>query len=71
VYWYRGDNIKWDLAEVAHKSVVPAAIDDDLDRLIDTLATLPPPKHARHIVIMSNGGFGGIHRRLAERLRRA
>jgi UDP-N-acetylmuramate: L-alanyl-gamma-D-glutamyl-meso-diaminopimelate ligase len=64
VYWFRGDNIKWDLAEVAHKSVVPAVVDDDLGHLVETLATLPPPKHARHIVIMSNGGFGGIHGRL-------
>jgi len=69
VYWFRGDNIKWDLAEVAHKSVVPARVDDDLGHLIETLVELPAPKHARHIVIMSNGGFGGIHGRLAERLR--
>jgi UDP-N-acetylmuramate: L-alanyl-gamma-D-glutamyl-meso-diaminopimelate ligase len=68
VFWFRGDNIKWDLAEVAHKSVVPATVDDDLEHLIEALVRLPPPKHARHIVIMSNGGFGGIHGRPAARL---
>jgi len=64
VYWFRGENIKWDLAEVVHASVVPAAVDDDLDRLVHTLAQLPAPKTRRHIVIMSNGGFGGIHGKL-------
>ena len=47
-----------------HASVVPAVMDDDLEHLIQTLAQLPPPKTVRHIVIMSNAGFGGIHGRL-------
>ena len=69
VYWFRGENIKWDLTEVVHASVVRATMEDDLDHLIRKLATLPPPKHRRHIVIMSNGGFGGIHRKLTEALK--
>ena len=69
VYWFRGENIKWDLTEVVHASVVRATMDDDLDHLIRKLATLPPPKHRRHIVIMSNGGFGGIHRKLTAALK--
>ncbi len=68
VYWFRGENIKWDLTEILHDSVIPAHLDDDLDHLIATLAQLPTPKHTRHIVIMSNGGFGGIHGRLAKAL---
>ncbi len=68
VYWFRGENIKWDLTEVLHDSVVPAHVEDDLDRLVTTLAHLPPPKTTRHVVIMSNGGFGGIHSRLAKAL---
>ena len=68
VYWFRGENIKWDLTEVVHASVVRATMDDDLNHLIRTLSALPPPKHRRHIVIMSNGAFGGIHRKLAASL---
>jgi UDP-N-acetylmuramate: L-alanyl-gamma-D-glutamyl-meso-diaminopimelate ligase len=71
VYWFRGENIKWDLTEVVHASVVRATMDDDLNHLIRTLTALPAPKHRRHIVIMSNGGFGGIHRKLAESLKSA
>jgi UDP-N-acetylmuramate: L-alanyl-gamma-D-glutamyl-meso-diaminopimelate ligase len=68
VYWFRGENIKWDLTEVVHGSVIPAAMDDDLDHLVRTLAALPAPKTRRHIVIMSNGSFGGIHAKLAAAL---
>jgi UDP-N-acetylmuramate: L-alanyl-gamma-D-glutamyl-meso-diaminopimelate ligase len=66
-FWFRGENIKWDLAEVVQNCVVPARQFDDLDRLVEALARLPAKK--RHIVIMSNGGFGGIYGKLVARLR--
>ncbi|HEY5645030.1 MAG TPA: UDP-N-acetylmuramate:L-alanyl-gamma-D-glutamyl-meso-diaminopimelate ligase [Pseudomonadales bacterium] len=69
VYWFRGDNIRWDLAEVVHSCVVPAQQFDDLDKLMDAIAQLP--KRRRHVVIMSNGSFGDIYRRLPQRLREA
>ena len=34
----------------------------------EVLAALPPPKKQRHIVIMSNGSFGGIPRLLFDAL---
>jgi len=67
VFWFRGDNIKWDLSEVVQSCVIPAKQFDDLDRLIDAVAALP--KKRRHVVIMSNGSFGGIYGKLPERLR--
>ncbi|MEQ8857184.1 MAG: UDP-N-acetylmuramate:L-alanyl-gamma-D-glutamyl-meso-diaminopimelate ligase [Pseudomonadales bacterium] len=69
VFWFRGDNIKWDLSEVVQNCVVPARQFDDLERLMDALAELPRNRR-RHLVIMSNGSFGGIYRKLPERLRR-
>jgi UDP-N-acetylmuramate: L-alanyl-gamma-D-glutamyl-meso-diaminopimelate ligase len=66
--WFRGDNIKWDLSEVVQHCVIPARQFDDLERLMDALAGLPPKR--RHVVIMSNGSFGGIYAKLPERLRR-
>jgi UDP-N-acetylmuramate: L-alanyl-gamma-D-glutamyl-meso-diaminopimelate ligase len=65
VFWFRGENIKWDLAEVVHASVVPATMDDNLEHLARRLASLPAPKTRRHIVVMSNGSFGGLPRKLA------
>lgn len=68
-FWFRGDNIRWDLGEVVSRCVVPAQQFDDLDKLIDALVALPQKR--RHIVIMSNGAFGGIYKRLPQRLQSA
>jgi UDP-N-acetylmuramate: L-alanyl-gamma-D-glutamyl-meso-diaminopimelate ligase len=69
VFWFRGENIKWDLTEVVQGCVVPAHQHDNLDRLMSALVKLPRnPEKARHIVIMSNGAFGGIYEKLPQRL---
>lgn len=69
VFWFRGENIKWDLSEVVQSCVVPARQFDDLERLMEALAGLPAKR--RHVVIMSNGSFGGIYEKLPQRLRSA
>jgi UDP-N-acetylmuramate: L-alanyl-gamma-D-glutamyl-meso-diaminopimelate ligase len=66
-YWFRGENIKWDLTEVVQSCVVPAHQYDDLDNLVEALARLPAQR--RHLVIMSNGSFGDIYHKLPNRLR--
>ncbi len=67
VFWFRGENIKWDLTEVVQDCVIPAHQHDSLERLMEALAKLPERK--RHIVIMSNGSFGGIYEKLPSLLR--
>jgi UDP-N-acetylmuramate: L-alanyl-gamma-D-glutamyl-meso-diaminopimelate ligase len=67
VFWFRGENIKWDLAEVVQHCVVPALQFDNIDKLVEALARLPEKR--RHILIMSNGSFGGIYRKLPARMR--
>jgi UDP-N-acetylmuramate: L-alanyl-gamma-D-glutamyl-meso-diaminopimelate ligase len=67
-FWFRGENIKWDLHEVVNASVIPATLADDIEHLVGVLADLPPPKKQRHIVIMSNGSFGGMPRLLSDAL---
>ncbi len=66
VYWFRGENIKWDLSELVQNCVIPAHQHDNMDRMLDALAKLPDKR--RHIVIMSNGSFGGIYEKLPPRL---
>ncbi|MEM7078787.1 MAG: UDP-N-acetylmuramate:L-alanyl-gamma-D-glutamyl-meso-diaminopimelate ligase [Pseudomonadota bacterium] len=73
--WYRGENIKWDLAEIVHQCVVPSTLFDKHDKLVDAIVKLqdqgetkPDIHKTRHVVIMSNGGFGGIYQTLVERL---
>ncbi len=64
--WFRGENIRWDVGEVARASPVPATIETDIDRLIDVIAAQDDGRPC-HVVLMSNGAFGGIYARLRER----
>ncbi|MCH2097224.1 MAG: hypothetical protein MK142_02430 [Pseudomonadales bacterium] len=69
--WFRTPRLTWDLSEVVSDSVVPARMADNVDRLarsIEADLTARPTGAARHIVIMSNGSFGGLHAHLRERL---
>ena len=65
VIWFRGDNITWDLTDVVRSGVVPSSIEDDVDRLVDQIAAIDEPCS---VVIMSNGGFGGIFEKIRNRL---
>ena len=65
VVWYEPPGMDWSLASVAEAGPVPARVSADLDGLIAELAQTAGPAY---IVIMSNGGFGGIHRRLVAAL---
>jgi UDP-N-acetylmuramate: L-alanyl-gamma-D-glutamyl-meso-diaminopimelate ligase len=68
VIWFRGENIKWDLGEVINNCLVPAEIADNVPALVKKLAAQMPgeKQRKRHIVIMSNGAFGGIYEQLLE-----
>ena len=69
--WFRGDNIQWDVAEVARDSPVPASVETDIDRLVDRIAAFETDSaRPTHVVAMSNGAFGGIYERLRKRLAR-
>jgi len=51
---------------VVNKSPVPAKLLRDLDELIHCAISISEPN--THIVIMSNGGFGGVHQKLIDHL---
>jgi UDP-N-acetylmuramate: L-alanyl-gamma-D-glutamyl-meso-diaminopimelate ligase len=65
VFCYAG-NLGWDargaLAPLGDKAVIK----DDLDELIDAIAIAA--NSGDQILVMSNGGFGGIHEKLLKRL---
>jgi UDP-N-acetylmuramate: L-alanyl-gamma-D-glutamyl-meso-diaminopimelate ligase len=65
VYCYSG-GIDWDVAAALAPLGDKAAVHDDLDRLIAAIAAAARP--GDHILVMSNGGFGGIHDKLLQRL---
>lgn len=70
VVWFRGENIKWDLTEIVQHSVIPAQMLDRHDQLVTALAKEHDPlgSKKKHIVIMSNGAFGGIYKTLVDTL---
>ena len=65
VFCYAG-NLGWDargaLAPLGEKAVVK----DDLDELIEAIAAAA--RSGDQVLVMSNGGFGGIHEKLLKRL---
>ena len=66
--WFRSENIRWDLAEVAEASVYPASVEDNMTRLVNRIVALADSPQPAHVVLMSNGAFGGIYATLRERL---
>lgn len=63
-----GANLGWDAAEALAPLGDKAASFDDLDALVDAVCTAAQP--GDHVLVMSNGGFGGVHGKLLERLKR-
>ena len=68
VLWYQPANVDWAMDDVVNKSPVPAKLLRDLDELIHCAISLCEKN--THIVIMSNGGFGGVHQKLIEQLKK-
>ncbi|MBB1485521.1 UDP-N-acetylmuramate:L-alanyl-gamma-D-glutamyl-meso-diaminopimelate ligase [Oceanospirillum sediminis] len=66
VFWYQPKGLDWNLEQVVGDSPVPAQVESDLGQLIDALVENSKP--GDRIVVMSNGGFGGIHQKLLDAL---
>ena len=66
VIWYAPANLGWDLAATAAACPVPAVVCDSLEAIIARVKSQVAP--GTQVVIMSNGGFGGLHGKLAKAL---
>ena len=62
VFLLQPQNIPWQVAEVAERCIQPAHWHADVDGLTDMIVKTAQP--GDHILVMSNGGFGGIHSKL-------
>ncbi|MEM8942483.1 MAG: UDP-N-acetylmuramate:L-alanyl-gamma-D-glutamyl-meso-diaminopimelate ligase [Pseudomonadota bacterium] len=62
VYWYQPAALNWSLEDVCAASPVPARVFESTTELIDTVVA--QSETGDDILIMSNGGFENIHRRL-------
>ena len=61
-----GANLGWDIAEAMQPIAHKAQTFDDLEALINTISLTSKP--GDHILVMSNGSFGGIHAKLLQKL---
>ena len=66
VFWYAPDNLGWDLAGSVADAPVPTRVCNTLQEIIDGVLALAQADTQE--VIMSNGGFGGIHAQLIDAL---
>ena len=66
VFWYQPAGLDWSLDGVVADSPVPAQVSDDLDAIVEQVVGSATPQ--TRVVVMSNGGFGGIHQRLIQAL---
>jgi UDP-N-acetylmuramate: L-alanyl-gamma-D-glutamyl-meso-diaminopimelate ligase len=65
VYCYTA-NLGWDADAALAPLGARAETHNDLGALIESIAHASRP--GDHVLVMSNGGFGGIHRKLLARL---
>lgn len=68
VFLFQLETIPWKVADIADALTQPAAHSDDLAALVNMIATEAKPTD--HILVMSNGSFGGIHQKILDALQK-
>ena len=62
-----GANLGWDANEALKPIAHKARTFDDLTLLVNAIAKVAQPQD--HILVMSNGGFGGVHQKILDALK--
>lgn len=60
------NNLGWDVNEALQLIADKSQVFEDLNQLIDTIVQTAEP--GDHVLVMSNGGFGGIHQKILDLL---
>ncbi len=58
-FCYAARNLGWDAGEALAPLGYRVNVHDDLDRMVDAIAAFA--RTGDHVLVMSNGGFGGVH----------
>jgi UDP-N-acetylmuramate: L-alanyl-gamma-D-glutamyl-meso-diaminopimelate ligase len=66
VIWYQPEGLDWDLQPVVAAARNHAVVANTLDEIIQNIVSQAGEGDA--VVIMSNGGFGGLHQKLIQAL---
>ena len=67
VFIYQPDTIPWKVSQITDALTQPAKWSASIDTLVEMIAQ--EAKTGDHILVMSNGAFGGIHHKLIEKLK--
>jgi UDP-N-acetylmuramate: L-alanyl-gamma-D-glutamyl-meso-diaminopimelate ligase len=68
VWLYQPDDLTWDIREVSATLRVPTTVSTDIDTLVASVTAYA--QRGDRLVVMSNGGFGGIHEKILAALAR-
>ncbi|UJF19561.1 UDP-N-acetylmuramate:L-alanyl-gamma-D-glutamyl-meso-diaminopimelate ligase [Vibrio sp. SS-MA-C1-2] len=68
VFFYQDDHLSWSLEQIKAECQQPTEVYNDIDKLVMAIKEQAQPED--HILVMSNGGFGGIHLKLLKALGR-
>jgi len=66
VFIYQGDDVQWSVDSLAQQCSAPLFSSDDLGNFVEMISQFAQEND--NIVVMSNGGFGGIHDKLLSKL---
>ena len=67
ICWRGGSAALKALPAIAALCTIPSKVCDSIDGIIEHVKQQAKP--GTHVVVMSNGGFGGLHGKLAEALK--
>ncbi|MDK9560495.1 UDP-N-acetylmuramate:L-alanyl-gamma-D-glutamyl-meso-diaminopimelate ligase [Gallibacterium anatis] len=66
VFLLQPENLPWQVVDIANQCIQPAVWTADIDLLVDKIVEEAQPTD--HILVMSNGSFGGIHQKILQKL---
>ncbi|PCI62157.1 MAG: UDP-N-acetylmuramate:L-alanyl-gamma-D-glutamyl-meso-diaminopimelate ligase [Gammaproteobacteria bacterium] len=66
VFLFQGEQVKWSVNELINQCQKPCEVSNNVNELVSKVANIA--QAGDHILVMSNGGFGGFHAKLLEKL---
>ena len=63
---YQASNVGWDIADNMRSAALPVTVSDDIGHIVAKVCQSAKPGDT--IVVMSNGGFNGIHQQIIQAL---
>jgi UDP-N-acetylmuramate: L-alanyl-gamma-D-glutamyl-meso-diaminopimelate ligase len=68
IWLHEPGGLAWSVADVAQAAGVPASVSRRVEDIVDEVVR--EARSGDHVLVMSNGGFGGIHEKLVAGLKR-